>query len=75
MNQTTHPHVSSGRRQPVWRRWFRSAEDELHHLRELEAEGNSPATPAISIGRVLAVVVPAFAVMVGLAFLAYYVIA
>jgi hypothetical protein len=75
MSRATTPTQITGAPRGSRRSWFRKVEDEVQHLHELEVEGDSPATPAISILRVMLVIVPVFAVMVGLAFLAYYVIA
>ena len=52
----------------------RGVEDEAHHLREIEREGESGETPFIAILGVLLFLLPIAAVMMGLAFLAYYVI-
>jgi hypothetical protein len=60
---------------PIWRRWLRTVEDEARHLHELEVEGASPVTPAITIAEVLLVLVPVFIVLVSLGFLAYYFVA
>jgi hypothetical protein len=75
MSRSTTPTQLHGAPRPRRRGWFRRVEDEMQHLHELEVEGDSPATPAISIIRVMLVIVPVFALMVGLAVLAYYVIA
>ena len=53
---------------------FRDVEDAVRHLHELEEEGESPATPAISILQVLLVVGPIFVLILGLSFLGYYVL-
>jgi hypothetical protein len=74
VNPATHTQTHGTQQRPIWRRFLRRVEDDVHHLHEIEVEGESPATPAISIAQVLLVVVPVFAVMVGLAFAAYYLI-
>jgi hypothetical protein len=64
--------VSNGRpvRGPV--RLWRELRAEAHHLREIGEEGESAATPAISIAEVALFVLPIFCVMLGLGLLAYH---
>lgn len=56
----------------AWHRPFKNIEDTARHLHEIEVEGESPATPAISIVEVLLVIGPIFVLIVGLSFLASY---
>ena len=67
---TTH-----GRHEHAWRTPLKNLEDTARHLHEIELDGESPATPAISIAEVLLVVGPIFCVIAALSFLAYYVLA
>ena len=50
----------------------RKIEAEAQHLRELEETGESPETPFIAILGVVLFLAPIFALMLGLAFAAYY---
>ena len=51
---------------------LKTIEETARHLHEIEEEGESPATPAISIVEVMLVIGPIFVLIVGLSFLAYY---
>ena len=62
------------RRRRPWSRWLRSVEDEARHLHEVEVEGESPATPAITIAEVILFVAPILGLILGLSFLGYYVL-
>jgi hypothetical protein len=50
-------------------------EGEAHHLHEVEQAGESAATPLIAFGGLILFLLPIFLVMLGLALLAYYVVA
>jgi hypothetical protein len=47
---------------------FRRAEAEAEHLREVGEEGESPETPVIVVGTVLAIVVPLAAALIFVGF-------
>ncbi len=47
-------------------------EDEVHHLQEVEREGESAETPAIAFLGLILFLLPIFLLMLGLAFAAYY---
>jgi hypothetical protein len=47
-------------------------EEEVHHLHEIEHEGESAETPAIAFLGLILFLLPLFLVMLGLAFAAYY---
>jgi hypothetical protein len=53
----------------------KGVEHEAQHLRQVEAEGSAGETPFIAILGVILFLGPIFLVMLGLALLAYYVIA
>lgn len=66
----------------LYRRAFRRAERpierldaEAKHLHEIEHRGEAGATPFIALAGLILFLLPVFLVMLGLAFLAYYVIA
>ena len=46
-----------------------AAEHELEHLEDVAEEGKSPATPAILTAGLLAVLIPAVAILIAAAFL------
>jgi hypothetical protein len=46
--------------------------DEIHHLEEVEKEGDSGATPFLALVGVILFLLPIFLIVGGLAFLAYY---
>lgn len=46
--------------------------DELHHLREVEARGDSPLTALIVLGQVLIVVLVAVSVLLAVTFAFYF---
>lgn len=46
--------------------------EELHHLHEIAERGDAGATPAIALGEVLLFLIPVVAVVLGVAFAAYY---
>ena len=50
-------------------------EAEAHHLREVEAAGESGATPLIAILGLLLFLAPVAALLIGLGFAAYYIFA
>ena len=57
-----HPHRS-----------LRAFSGEVHHLRDLERAGDSAATPLIALLGLLAlIIVPAFLLLLGIGFAAYY---
>jgi hypothetical protein len=51
---------------------FRKLEAEAHHLEEVERAGESAETPLIVFLGVFLFLLPIFALMLGLAFAAYY---
>ena len=51
---------------------IRRAKSEVHHLHEVEQEGESGETPFLATLGVFLFLVPIFLVIVGLAFAAYY---
>jgi hypothetical protein len=51
---------------------IRSPKDEVDHLREVEEEGESGATPAIAFGGLLLVLIPVALVLAGVVFLAVH---
>ena len=54
-------------------RAFRGAAAEARHLHAVEADGEAASTPYIALlGLFLVVLLPAFVIMLGLAFGAYY---
>jgi hypothetical protein len=46
--------------------------EELHHLHDVAEKGDAGATPAIALGEVLLLLIPVIAVVLGVAFAAYY---
>jgi hypothetical protein len=52
----------------------RKLEDEAHHLREVEQEGESAEAPFIAILGVFLFLFPIFLLMLGIALAAYYLI-
>lgn len=54
--------------EPFARHPIRATEEEAAHLRQIADEGESPKTPAILVGVVLALIIPAAAVLMLLAF-------
>jgi hypothetical protein len=58
--------------QRAFRRPVQKAEQEVHHLHEVEQAGESGETPFIAIAGVFLFLLPIFLVMVGLALAAYY---
>ncbi|MGZ4353272.1 MAG: hypothetical protein ACXVZL_03055 [Gaiellaceae bacterium] len=46
--------------------------EELHHLHDVAEKGDAGATPAIALGEVLLFLIPVIAVVLGVAFAAYY---
>jgi hypothetical protein len=61
------PRHDSSRHHPI-----RAAEEEAEHLREVAVKGESPRTPAIVVGAVLAFLVPLAAILMLLGFALYY---
>ena len=53
---------------------IRSAEHEVEHLEEIAQKGESPATPAILAGGLLAILIPIVAILIGAAFLIPYLV-
>jgi VIT1/CCC1 family predicted Fe2+/Mn2+ transporter len=53
---------------------MRKVESEVHHLHEVEEAGESGETPFVVILGVFLFLVPIFALMLGLAFAAYYLV-
>ena len=53
---------------------MRKIESEAHHLHEVEQVGEGGETPFVAILGVFLFLVPIFAVMLGLAFGAYYLV-
>ena len=53
-------------------RLWRELRAEAHHLREIGEEGESPATPVITIAEVVLFLLPIFGLMLGLALIAYH---
>jgi hypothetical protein len=51
---------------------FRKLEAEVHHLEDVERAGESAETPLIAFLGIILFLLPIFAVMLGLAFAAYY---
>jgi hypothetical protein len=47
---------------------------EAEHLHRIEARGQDASTPLIAMGEVLLILIPVVAVVLALAFVAYYVI-
>lgn len=46
--------------------------EELHHLHDVAEKGDAGATPAIALGEVLLFLIPVIALVLGVAFAAYY---
>jgi hypothetical protein len=46
--------------------------EELHHLHDVAEKGDAGATPAIALGEVLLLLIPVIALVLGVAFAAYY---
>jgi hypothetical protein len=63
------PNHESIRRHPI-----HAVEEEAEHLRDVAEEGESPRTPAIVVGAVLAFLLPLAAFLLLLAFLIYYLV-
>lgn len=61
------PRHDSIRHHPI-----RAAEEEAEHLYEVAEEGESPRTPAIVVGAVLAFILPLAASLMLLGFAVYY---
>lgn len=71
----THAGTLYGRAFRRAERPIQKVEAEAKHLHEIEHRGETAATPFIAIGGLILFLVPIFLIMLGLAFLAYYVIA
>jgi hypothetical protein len=54
------------------RRPVRAIESEVEHLREVEREGKSAETPFVAILGIVLFLLPIVAIVLGLAFAAYY---
>ena len=54
------------------RRPVRAVESEVEHLREVEREGESAETPFVAILGIVLFLLPIVAIVLGLAFAAYY---
>jgi nitrogen fixation/metabolism regulation signal transduction histidine kinase len=54
------------------RRPVRAVEAEVEHLREIEREGESAETPFVAILGIVLFLLPIVAIVLGLAFAAYY---
>ena len=68
-------HAGGLYRKTFLRRQVDAVEGEAEHLREVEQQGESGETPFIAILGVILFLLPIFAVMLGLALAAYYLVA
>ncbi len=53
---------------------IQAAEEEAKHLHELELEGSNAATPLLSIGAVMMLLLPIIVVVMGSALAVYYLV-